>query len=45
MLPGLTSAEVENRRKKTGWNELTSEKGNIFLKFLMYVTGHILYGR
>lgn len=43
MRHGLTSTEVENRRKKTGWNELTSEKENMFLKFLMYFTGPILY--
>jgi H+-transporting ATPase len=42
---GLTSAEVEQRRKKTGWNELTSEKENMFLKFLSYFTGPILYGK
>jgi H+-transporting ATPase len=45
MRHGLTSTEVENRRKKTGWNELTSEKENMFLKFLMYFTGPILYGQ
>ncbi len=26
---GLTSAEVENRRRKTGWNELATEKENM----------------
>jgi H+-transporting ATPase len=41
---GLSSAEVENRRKKTGFNELTSEKENLFLKFLGFFTGPILYG-
>jgi H+-transporting ATPase len=41
---GLTSAEVENRRKKTGWNELTTEKENLFIKFLSFFTGPILYG-
>lgn len=42
---GLTSAEVENRRKKTGFNELATEKENMFLKFLGYFKGPILYGK
>jgi magnesium-transporting ATPase (P-type) len=33
---GLTSAEVENRRRKTGFNELTTEKENMFLKVWIY---------
>jgi H+-transporting ATPase len=41
---GLRSADVESRRKKTGWNELTTEKENMFLKFLSYFQGPILYG-
>lgn len=41
---GLSTAEVEARRKKTGFNELTTEKENLFLKFLSYFTGPILYG-
>jgi H+-transporting ATPase len=44
MRQGLKSAEVERRRKKTGWNELTTEKENVFLKFLSYFQGPILYG-
>lgn len=40
---GLTSAEVENRRKKTGFNELASEKENMLLKFIGYFRGPILY--
>ena len=44
MKTGLTSATVESRRKKTGWNELTTEKENPFLKFLGYFRGPILYG-
>jgi H+-transporting ATPase len=44
MKMGLKSADVESRRKKTGWNELTTEKENMFLKFLSYFTGPILYG-
>jgi H+-transporting ATPase len=42
---GLTSAEVENRRRKTGFNELTTEKENMFLKFVGYFRGPILYGQ
>ena len=41
---GLASSEVEARRAKTGWNEITSETENMFIKFLMYFTGPILYG-
>lgn len=41
---GLTSAQVEERRRKTGFNELTTEKENMFLKFLGYFKGPILYG-
>jgi H+-transporting ATPase len=40
---GLTSAEVEERRKKTGFNELSSEKENMLLKFIGYFRGPILY--
>lgn len=40
---GLTDAEVESRRKRTGFNELSSEKENMFLKFLGYFQGPILY--
>jgi len=44
MKTGLSSADVESRRRKTGWNELTTEKENPFLKFLGYFRGPILYG-
>lgn len=40
---GLTSAEVENRRKKVGYNEITSEKTNFFVQFIGYFQGPILY--
>ncbi|RMZ84546.1 hypothetical protein DV737_g1134, partial [Chaetothyriales sp. CBS 132003] len=40
---GLTTAEVESRRRKTGFNELTTEKENMFIKFLGYFRGPILY--
>jgi H+-transporting ATPase len=41
---GLSSSEVDSRRAKTGWNEITTETENLFLKFLSYFTGPILYG-
>lgn len=41
---GLKSGDVEPRRKRVGWNELTVEKENLFLKFLSYFMGPILYG-
>ncbi|RDW60080.1 plasma membrane ATPase-2 [Coleophoma crateriformis] len=43
MKQGLSERDVEARRKKTGWNELTTEKENLFLKFLGFFTGPILY--
>ena len=45
MKAGLKSHDVEARRKRTGWNELTTEKENMFLKFLSFFTGPILYGK
>lgn len=45
MKQGLSESEVELRRKKAGWNELTTEKENMFLKFLGYFQGPILYGK
>ena len=37
---GLSNTEVENRRKKTGWNELTTEKENLYvLRALLSVLG------
>ena len=41
---GLTAADVEERRKTTGWNELMAESENLFAKFLGFFTGPILYG-
>lgn len=41
---GLKTSDIEPRRKKAGWNELTTEKENLFIKFLMFFTGPILYG-
>lgn len=40
---GLTSAEVEDRRKKTGFNELTTEKENMFLKVFFLKTSRRLH--
>jgi hypothetical protein len=44
MRRGLSEHDVLARRKKTGWNELTTEKENLFVKFLTFFTGPILYG-
>lgn len=41
---GLQEGDIESRRKKTGWNELTAEKESMFRKFLGYFQGPILYG-
>lgn len=41
---GLTAHEVEERRKKTGFNELVTEKENMLVKFIGYFRGPILYG-
>jgi len=40
---GITSTEAENRRRRYGWNELTTEKTNLFKQFLSYFQGPILY--
>ena len=42
---GISSAEVEQRRKRYGWNEITTEKENLFIKFLGIFTGPVLYGK
>lgn len=42
---GISSHDVETRRKRFGWNEITTEKENLFIKFLMFFTGPILYGK
>ena len=41
---GLSSTEVERRRKFSGWNELSTEKENMLLKFIGFFRGPILYG-
>lgn len=40
---GLTSAEVDQRRKKYGLNQMKEEKENLILKFLMYFVGPIQF--
>jgi len=40
---GLASSEIEDRRKKVGYNELESPTENQFLKFISYFRGPILY--
>lgn len=41
---GISNHDVESRRKRYGWNEIATEKENLFIKFLMFFTGPILYG-
>jgi H+-transporting ATPase len=41
---GLKTSDVESRRRKTGWNELSTEEVNLFMQFLSYFQGPILYG-
>lgn len=41
---GLSSEEVEKRRRKAGFNELADIKENLFLKFIGFFRGPILYG-
>ncbi|ODV91152.1 hypothetical protein CANCADRAFT_24736 [Tortispora caseinolytica NRRL Y-17796] len=40
---GLTDAEVTQRRKKFGWNRMSEEKENLFLKFCMFFVGPIQF--
>jgi len=40
---GLTSSDVEQRRKRYGFNEISSEKTNLLKQFIGYFTGPILY--
>ena len=40
---GLSPAQVEERRKRIGWNELVEEHHNKFFQFLGYFKGPILY--
>uniref|UniRef100_A0A093V076 P-type H(+)-exporting transporter n=1 Tax=Talaromyces marneffei PM1 TaxID=1077442 RepID=A0A093V076_TALMA len=40
---GLSEAEVAKRRRRSGWNELISQKENPIAKFMSYFQGPILY--
>ena len=42
---GISNSEVETRRKRYGFNEISSEKESLFIKFLMFFTGPVLYGK
>jgi hypothetical protein len=42
---GLSSDEVEKRRRKTGFNELADVKENLFLKFIGFFRGPVLYSK
>jgi H+-transporting ATPase len=41
---GLSSHEADSRRKRYGYNEISSEKTNLLKQFMGYFTGPILYG-
>jgi H+-transporting ATPase len=41
---GVSNHDVESRRKRYGFNEISSDKENMFIKFLSFFTGPILYG-
>jgi magnesium-transporting ATPase (P-type) len=41
---GLTTHEADSRRKRYGFNEISSEKTNLLKQFMGYFTGPILYG-
>lgn len=40
---GISDSEVQSRRKKFGFNEIATEKENLFLKFLGFFQGPVLY--
>lgn len=42
---GLASSNVPERRRRSGWNELTAEKENPVAKIISYFRGPILYGK
>lgn len=44
MRQGISSHDVEERRRRFGWNELTAEKENQLRKFMGFFQGPILYG-
>lgn len=41
---GITSADVTERRRRFGYNELVAEKENQLAKFMSFFQGPILYG-
>lgn len=41
---GLSTHEADSRRKRYGFNEISSEKTNLLKQFMGYFTGPILYG-
>lgn len=42
---GIGESDVQSRRKRFGWNEITTEKENLFLKFLGFFQGPVLYSK
>ncbi|KAK7526379.1 E1-E2 ATPase-domain-containing protein [Phyllosticta citriasiana] len=42
---GITESDVQSRRKRFGWNEIVTEKENLFLKFLGFFRGPVLYSK
>lgn len=42
---GISQSIAGERRKMVGWNELTTEKKNVFFKLITYFMGPILYGK
>lgn len=42
---GITESDVQARRKKFGPNEIVTEKENMFLKFLGFFQGPVLYSK
>lgn len=44
MRQGISSHDVDERRRRFGWNELTAEKENQLRKFMGFFQGPILYG-
>ncbi|KAI1328747.1 E1-E2 ATPase-domain-containing protein [Xylariaceae sp. FL0255] len=40
---GVASSQVEERRRRFGWNEITSEQDGMWSKLIVYFTGPILY--
>ncbi|KAF2135283.1 uncharacterized protein K452DRAFT_323142 [Aplosporella prunicola CBS 121167] len=40
---GISESDVQTRRKRFGFNEITTEKENMFLKFLGFFQGPVLY--